>query len=222
MIKLLPRTIRGIIAILMLCASPISITYSFADMEDSQNELKVLKNTENERLDGILVEKMIDGNLKVRHYALPDEFSKKDIQKMLSFDEEISWAYVNYKAYHSGIVLFDGKASKISNDLLEISTNGTLNLAKIQADLELSEKSDNFNVKIPSAVASEELSYKVIFSGKIGEPPTDNTFLVSYINSILIPEMAQNMKLPHIGDQAMNSEKLIDSNQEIRNSILVI
>lgn len=165
---------------------------------------------------------MIDGNLKVRHYALPDEFSKKDIQKMLSFDEEISWAYVNYKAYHSGIVLFDGKASKISNDLLEISTNGTLNLAKIQADLELSGKSDNFNVKMPSTVSSEDLSYKVMFSGKIGEPSEDNTFLVSYINSMLIPEMAQNTNLLHIGDQTTYSEKLIDSNQEIRNSILTI
>lgn len=217
MIKLRPRTIRGIIALLMLCASPISVTYSFADTEDRQNELK---NTESERLNGILVEKMIDGNLKVRHYALPDEFSKKDIQKMLSFDEEISWAYVNYKAHHSGIVLFDGKASKINNELLDISTNGTLNLAKIQADLELSEKSDNFNTEISSAVSSD-LSYKIIFSGKIGEPSEDNTFLVSYINSMLIPEMA-HIKLPHIEDQAINSEKLIDSNQEIRNSILII
>lgn len=202
----------------MLCASPISVTYSFAD-EDGQNELKILKNTENERLDGILVEKMIDGNLKVRHYALPDEFSKRDIQKMLSFDEEISWAYVNYKVYHSGIVLFDGKAPKISNDLLEISTNATINLAKIQSDLELSEKYDNFNIEVPNAVSGEDLSYKVIFSGKIGEPSEDNTFLVSYFNSILIPEMAQNTKIFHIGDQPINSGKLIGSNQEIRNSI---
>lgn len=218
MTKIQPRTIRGIIALLMLCASPISVTYSFADIDDGQNELK---NTENERLNGILVEKMIDGNLKVRHYALPDEFSKKEIQKMLSFDEEISWAYVNYKAYHSGIVLFDGKTPRISNGLLEISANGTLNLAKIQADLELSQKSDDFNIETPST-ASEDLSYKVIFSGKIGEPSADNTFLVSYINSILIPEMGQNSKLLHIGDQAINSEKLIGSNQEIGSSVLVI
>ncbi len=221
MIKLQPRTIRGIIVLWMLCASPISVTYSFADMEDDQNELKILKNTENERLDGILVEKMIDGNLKVRHYALTDEFSKKDIQKMLSFDEEISWAYVNYKAYHSGIVLFDGKAPKISNDLLEISTNGTLNLAKIQSDLELSEKSDNFN-EISDVTSSEDLSYKIIFSGKIGEPSEENTFLVSYINSIVIPETAQNINIRHIGDQVINSGEIMDSHQEIRNSILAI
>jgi hypothetical protein len=219
MVKLQPRTIRGVIVLWMLCASPISVTYSFADIEDGQNELKILKNTENERLDGILVEKMIDGDLKVRHYALTDEFSKKDIQKMLSFDEEISWAYVNYKAYHSGIVLFDGKAPKISNDLLEISTNGTLNLAKIQSDLELSKKSDNFN-EIHGAASSEDLSYKIIFSGKIGEPSEENTFLVSYINSMVIPEMAQNINILHIEDQAINSEEMMNSHQEIRNSVL--
>jgi len=219
MVKLQPRTIRGVIVLWMLCASPISVTYSFADIEDGQNELKILKNTENERLDGILVEKMIDGDLKVRHYVLTDEFSKKDIQKMLSFDEEISWAYVNYKAYHSGIVLFDGKASKISNDLLEISTNGTLNLAKIQSDLELSEKSDNFN-EIHGAASSEDLSYKIIFAGKIGEPSEENTFLVSYINSMVIPEMAQNINILHIEDQAINSEEMMNSHQEIRNSVL--
>jgi hypothetical protein len=219
MVKLQPRTIRGVIVLWMLCASPISVTYSFADIEDGQNELKILKNTENERLDGILVEKMIDGDLKVRHYALTDEFSKKDIQKMLSFDEEISWAYVNYKAYHSGIVLFDGKAPKISNDLLEISTNGTLNLAKIQSDLELSEKSDNFN-EIHGVASSEDLSYKIIFSGKIGEPSEENTFLVSYINSMVIPEMAQNINILHIEDQAINSEEMMNSHQEIRNSVL--
>jgi hypothetical protein len=219
MVKLQPRTIRGVIVLWMLCASPISVTYSFADIEDGQNELKILKNTENERLDGILVEKMIDGDLKVRHYALTDEFSKKDIQKMLSFDEEISWAYVNYKAYHSGIVLFDGKAPKISNDLLEISTNGTLNLAKIQSDLELSEKSDNFN-EIHGVASSEDLSYKIIFSGKIGEPYEENTFLVSYINSMVIHEMAQNINILHIEDQAINSEEMMNSHQEIRNSVL--
>ena len=27
------------------------------------------------------------------------------------------WAYVNYKAYNSGIVLFDGKASKVGDNL---------------------------------------------------------------------------------------------------------
>ena len=219
MVKLQPRTIRGVIVLWMLCASPISVTYSFADIEDGQNELKILKNTENERLYGILVEKMIDGDLKVRHYALTDEFSKKDIQKMLSFDEEISWAYVNYKAYHSGIVLFDGKAPKISNDLLEISTDGTLNLAKIQSDLELSEKSDNFN-EIHGVASSEDLSYKIIFSGKIGEPYEENTFLVSYINSMVIPAMAQNINILHIEDQAINSEEMMNSHQEIRNSVL--
>jgi hypothetical protein len=86
----------------------------------------------------------VNGKLEVRQYVLPEEISEADLKRTLSFEGQMSWAYVNFKAYQSGIVLFDGKASKMGENLCEIS---------IQDDYSL----------------DDELVYKVVFSGKIAE-----------------------------------------------------
>lgn len=170
----------------MLAASPLSVTYSFAENEGQLEE--------NRELRTILTEKIIDGKLKVQHYAIPDEVTEADLQRMLSFDGQISWAFVNYKAYNTGIVLFDGKASKVGENLWEISID------------------DN--------ISEEDLSYKVVFSGKITETDEENVFAVSIMNSVIKnPEMTQNVRLLQIGESVVNSEKSIGSNQEFRNSI---
>ena len=144
------RTIGVIAVFLMLGASPLSVTYSFADTEDNQEDKKVQndpkseKSIKKERLKAILTEKVVNGKLKVQHYALPDDTTEEDMQRMLSFEGQTSgWAYVNYKAYHSGIVLFDGKASKVGENLWEISTNGVSILGERQSDLESSGKSND-------------------------------------------------------------------------------
>jgi len=169
----------------MLGASPLSVTYSFAENESNQ--------VENREFRAILTEKVVDGKLEVRQYSLPEEFSKDDLKKMLSSDGQISWAYVNYKMYQSGIILFDGKVSKIGENLWEISIE------------------DDFN---------KDLSYKIVFSGKIAETDEENVFAISFMNSIVKnPEMAQNVKLLQIGESVINSEKSISSNQEFGNSI---
>ncbi len=62
-------------------------------------------------------EKVVDGKLQVHHCVLPENVSEIGLKRMLSFDGQMSWAYVNYKAYQSGIVLFDGKASKMGENL---------------------------------------------------------------------------------------------------------
>ncbi len=118
MVKFQNRTIEIIAILLMLSVSPLSITYSFADLSDYQDEKDnnpdVQKNIQNSRLRIILTEKLVNGKLEVRHYALPDDFSDYDIQRMPSFvDKTPGWAYVNYKTFHSGIVIFDGNASKV-------------------------------------------------------------------------------------------------------------
>ena len=88
----------------------------------------------------ILTEKIIDGKLEVQYYMLPDDVSKENIQKA-SFDSEISnWVYVNYNVYHSGIIIFDGKASKIEENLWRIFTNNALNSEEGNVSLKLSEK----------------------------------------------------------------------------------
>jgi hypothetical protein len=97
--------------------------------------------------------------------------------------------------YQSGIILFDGKVSKIGENLWEISIE------------------DDF---------SKDLSYNIVFSGKIAEMDKENVFAISFINSIAKnPEMTQNVKLLQIEESVINSEKSIGSNQEFRNSISV-
>jgi len=118
MVKLQNRTIEVIVILLMLSASPLSVTYSFADLSDYQDEkannLDVTKNIQNSRLRIILTEKLSNGKLEVQHFALPDDISDDDKQRMPSFeDQRPGWAYGNYKTFNSGIVIFDEKASKV-------------------------------------------------------------------------------------------------------------
>jgi len=118
MVKLQNRTIEVIAILLMLSASPLSVTYSFADLSDYQDEKDnnpdVPKNIQNSRLRIIVTEKLANGKLEVQHYALPDDFSDNDKQKMPSFEDQTpGWAYENYNTFHSGIVIFDDKASKV-------------------------------------------------------------------------------------------------------------
>jgi len=229
MVKSHNRTIGVIAILLMLGTSPLSVTYSFADIEENQedkkgqNNPKAEKNIQKERLGAILTEKVVNGKLEVRHYSLPDNITEEDMQRMLSFEGQTSgWAYVNYKAYHSGIVLFDGKASKVGENLWEISTNDVINLGERQFDLELSGKSNGSHVVMHETASDEDLSYRVVFSGKVAETDEENVIAISFMNSGLKnPEMGQNIKFLQIGELTIKSEKSISSNQEFRNSISV-
>jgi len=182
------RTIGVIAVFLMLGASPLSVTYSFADIQNNQKE----------RIGVILTEEIVNGKLEVRHYALPDDTTEEDIQRRLSFEGQTSsWAYVNYQVYHSGIIIFDGKASKVGDNLWKISTNDV----------------------IDQTVTDEDLSYRVVFSGKAVETDEENVIAISFMNSSLKnSEMGQNIKFSQIGELPIISEKSISSNQEFRNS----
>ena len=205
------RTIGAIAVFLMLGASPLSVTYSFADIQNNQKE----------RIGVILTEEVVNGKLQVRHYALPDDITEEDIQRRLSFEgQPSSWAYVNYQAYHSGIVIFDGKASKVGENLWEISTNGVSILGEKQSDLESSEKSNDSHVVMYETASDEDLSYRVVFSGKAVEIDEGNVIAISFMNySLKNPEMGQNIKFLQVGELTIKSEKSINSNQEFRNSI---
>ena len=180
MVKSKIRNFKAVVILLMLAASPLSVSYAFAENDSNPEELRV-----------ILTEKMVDGKLKVNHYALPDELSEADLQRTLSIDGQMSWAYVNYESYNAGIVLFDGKASKLGENLWEISMD--------------------------EGILDEEISFQVVFSGKTIESDEENVFAVSLVNSMIKnPETAQILKLLQIGEPIINS---IDFNQEYRNSI---
>ncbi len=101
MVKPQNRTSEIIVILLMLSASPLSVTYSFADSDYYDNKddnPDVQKNTQNSRLRIISTAKLVNGKPEVQHYALPDDFSDDDTQRMPSFEDKIpDWAYVNYK-----------------------------------------------------------------------------------------------------------------------------
>ena len=187
MVKFQIRITGAFAILLMLGASPLSVTYSFAENESIQ--------VENREFRAILTEKVVDGKLQINQYSLPEKFSEDDMKRMLSSNGQISWAYVNYKMYQSGIILFDGKVSKIGENLWEISIE------------------DDF---------SKDLRYNIVFSGKIAEMDKENVFAISFMNYIAKnPEMTQIVKLLQIEESVINSEKSIGSNQEFRNSISV-
>ncbi|BDQ31938.1 hypothetical protein [Nitrosopumilus zosterae] len=223
MVKIQKRTIRGIIILLMLFASPLSVNYSFAESEDSQEEkVKVSKTIKKDRLWAILTEKVVDGKLELQRYALPANLSEEDLQRMPIKDQTSGWAYVNYKAFHSGIVLFDGKASKVGDNLWKISGKSELNLEERKFDLEISGKSNDSHDVIHEIVSDEDFSYKVIFSGKITETDEENEFAISFlISGLKNIETEQNIKLLQIGELSINSEESNSFTQEFRNSISV-
>jgi len=118
MVVLRNRTVEIIVILLMLSASPLSVTYSFADLSDYQDEKDnnpdVQKNIQNSRLRIILTEKLANGKQELQHYALPDDFSDDDMQRMPSFEDQTpDWTYGELQTFHSGIVIFDDKASKV-------------------------------------------------------------------------------------------------------------
>ena len=180
MVKYQIRNFKTVAILLMLAASPLSVTYAFGENDGNPEELRV-----------ILTEKIVDGKLKVNHYALPEGLSEADLQRTLSIDDQISWAYVNYNTYNAGIVIFDGKASKLGENLWEISMD--------------------------EDILDDEVIFQVVFSGKITESDEENVIAVSLMNSVIKnPETAQNLKSLQIGESIINS---IDFNYEYRNSI---
>jgi len=167
----------------MLGTSPLSVN-AFAENKVNQEESRE-----------ILTEKMVDGKLKVNHYALPNDLVEEDLQRILSMDEKMTWGYVNYKSYNAGIVIFDGKVSKLGENQWEVVENEDL--------------------------LDVELGFKVIFSGFDVELE-ENVIVVALMNFMIKNlESAQNIKILQVEDQTTNTENIIGSNQEFRNSISV-
>jgi hypothetical protein len=153
---------------------------------------------------------------------VPEEITEDDKQRMPSFEGETSgWVYVNYKAYHAGITLFDGKATKVGENTWQSSTNDMLKIENDEFEPKISEKNDNSDQVMNGSALEEIFSYKVIFSGKFTETEYENVLITSFIKSGLNSETSQNIKLLQIGEMTNNSEKLIVSYQDFRNSILI-
>ena len=208
----------------MLSASPLSVTYSFADIEDSQedkigkNSSKFPKIVQEERTRLIISEKIVNGKVEACQYTVPGDISNEHLQRMLSLYGQISdGIHVNHKGYHSGIVLFEGKASRIGENLWEILRHN-LPYQEVLADKQINEKSSDSEIAMPETTLEKNLSYKAIFSGKVAELNKGNVLVSSFMNFDFNPEMYQNIKFLQIDDLSMNSEKSVYINQKVTSS----
>ena len=221
MIKPQNRAIGVIFVLSMLGTSPLSVTYSFAEIEDNKEDKRKQDNpnTENSRKEGglraILTEKIINGKLELQHYVLPKDIMESDMHRILSFEGQISsWAYVNYKAYQSGIILFDGKASKIGDDFWDISTNNVLSIKESHFGMKSSKKLNDSRVVMHETASDKDLNYQIIFSGKVAERYEESALLIYLVNWGLNYKVDQNVKLSDSVGMTVNSEKSINFNQE--------
>jgi hypothetical protein len=226
--KFYTKTFRVVAILVMLSTAQLGVTYSNAEsgenleLMETQKDPKITNQSQKERLGVILTEKVVNGKLEVRQFALPEDTTEKDMNRILSLEGTSGWSYVNYKAYHSGIVLFDGKVSKVGERYWKISVHGTLDLSKGALNLHLSGKSDYSPPEIKENSSIEDLDYRVIFSGKMEESDKENVFAIAFMNSTQIPETSQNIELLQFGTENSEYVYTTECNQLVRNPCLVI
>jgi len=225
--KFYNKTFKVVAILVMLSTSQLGVTYSNAEsgenfeLKETQKDPKITNKSQKEKFGVILTEKMVNGKLEVRQFALPEDTTEKDMNRILSLEGTSGWSYVNYKAYHSGIVLFDGKVSKEGEKFWKISINGSMNLTKEELDLQSRGNLNNSSLGIGKNFSSEDLNYKVIFSGKMVESDKENIFAIASMNTSQSHETGQNIKLLQFGNPTSESVNSIDCNQEVRDSVLV-
>ncbi len=215
--------------LLMLSTAPLGVSYSYAETEENLEFEEIqydIQIPENSHLDGtrtILTEKVVNGKLQVMEFVLPKDTTDEDLKRILSLEGTSSWSYIKSQAYHSGIVLFDGNASRAEDKYWKISVNGTLNLFKGELNHNLGGKSNNSATEISENSFNENLDYKVIFSGKMIEYDEESEFAISFMNSALKnPETNMDVKLLQLGNPTSESVIFIDCKEKVRNSFLVI
>ena len=226
--KIRTNTFRVVAMLIMLSTAPLGVSYSYAETEENleieeiQNDPNLPETPNIDRIRTILTEKVVNGKLEVMELILPKDTTDDDVNRILSLEGTSGWSLIDFQEYHSGIVLFDGKVSKVGEKYWKISVHGTLDLSKGSLNLHLSGKSNNSNPEIKENSSTENLDYRVIFSGKMEESDKENVFAIAFMNSTQIPETSQNIKLLQFGTE--NSEYLYptECNQLVRSSCLVI
>ena len=215
------KTFRVIAILFMLSTAPLAVTYSYAENEEKSVPKTLQKdpksyNKSQERLGVILTEKVIDGNLEVNEVVLPENTTESDMNKILSLEGTSGWSYIDYTGYHSGIVIFDGKASESGEKHWKISVNGKLNLSTGELDLELIGKSNSSNPNTTD-LSKENLGYRVIFSGKMIESGDNDAF--AFMNSAQKnSETNPETKILPFGNTPSETGNSLDDKQKVRNT----
>jgi len=217
------KTFRVVAILFMLSTAPLAVTYSYAESEEgfeleaTSKDPKSTDTPQKERLRSIITEKMVNGKLEVKQFALPESTSEEDMNRILSLEGTSGWSYVDYQGYHSGIVLFDGKASESGDKNWRISINGTLNLSKGKLDLEVIGKSDNQAPDRTKSLFNEDLGYRVIFSGKMLDSDEVNDFAIASMGSALEKSENLDIKSLHFGNPALETLNSIEGSQKAIN-----
>ena len=224
MVKSQNHNLRAVIGIIfMLAASPLAVTYVQADIAVDSDSAES-KSTVKEHVRAILAERVVDGKLQVRHFEVSEDTSSDEIRQAVMFDGEThGWAYVNGKAYNSGIILFNGKAIKISDNKWKLSAQGTIEVGGKNLDLDLSGRTHSHSIIMHGTATNDELQYRIILTGNIAQFEEDDTFVIAFIHAGLKnAENGETVKLYQLGQVTMkspNGEKPgVDS---FRNSISV-
>lgn len=191
------KQIFGIFILYILGASPLAITYSYAEMD--MGDLK-RDSIQEENWKIIITEKVVNGKLQVKQYTFPKNTSTLDIQRILSLEGENNWVYASHGIYQYGIVLFDGKSSNVDGFSTKILSS--------DEGLELW-NSESFKDK--------EISYKVIFSGKMVETNVDMNSVISIMDlGWKILQLTQNTELNLVSFQNLNH---IDFSQKMNSDL---
>ncbi|RDJ32023.1 MAG: hypothetical protein DWQ19_13310 [Crenarchaeota archaeon] len=217
----------GLMIVFMLAASPLTISQVQAENTDdsgmdSIKEIPKSAIVQKEKVRTILTERVIDGNLQVRYFEVPEDYTDEQIRKALSFEgETLGWAFVNAKAYNAGIVLFNGKAIKVGENAWRMTSQGAVELGGRHLDLELSGKIRGQNVILHGTASNEELTYKVIFSGKVALAGEENTFAIAFVNAGLQDtDSGETIRLFQLGEIQVRSDNQIHLD-EFRKSFVV-
>ena len=211
---------------MMLTTAPLGVSYSYAEIEENLEyeeipyDPKLEDYTQLDEIQVILVEKVIDGKLEEIEFILPKNTVEEDFDRILSLDGTSSWSYVTLNNYNSGIVLFDGKVSKLGQHFWKISLSGTLNLSSGELNLDFSGKSNSSQSKPDES--SEALDYRVVFSGNLDESDEENVFAIAFMNPSQGPEPMKNFKFLQFGNLTSENGKYSGLDRQGQNPSLVI
>lgn len=171
----LHRKLIGIMALLMLATSSLSATYSFAEPSNTQEntslESQEMENCKKTGLSAILTEKIVDGKLEIQHYAIPNLITKEEVRKTMQIENKtLNWTIV-CNTYNSGIVLFDGKTSKLKDNFWR----DTSEIGKY-APAEWREEKDDISIIQKEII--HDYNYQIIFTANTDEFQ-ENEFFVT-------------------------------------------
>ena len=173
MLNLHRRSI-GIVVLLMLATSSLSATYSYAESNNTQENTSLgnqeVENCKKGGLRTILTEKIVDGKLEVQQYAIPNLVTKEEVRKTMQIENQtLNWTLV-CNTYNSGIVLFDGKTSKIKDNFWIDSSD----IRKF-VSVEWTEQKDD--VPVTQKEIGQDYNYQIIFTADTDEFQENEFFI---------------------------------------------